>query len=56
MTKKILVTLTDEQFDRLMKRGDLGATASEKLRNAFILNDGTRDLLELLRRQMTGEK
>ena len=53
MTKKVLVTLTDEQLKKLESMGDLGGTNSERLRNAFLVYDQTRTLTEVLRMTLT---
>ena len=53
MAKKVLVTLTDEQYEKLEGMGDLGGTNSERLRNAFIIYDQTRALTEVLRINLT---
>ena len=48
MGKKILVTLTDEQYEKLRKLNALGNTDAEKLRNSFIIYDSLKDLLEVI--------
>jgi hypothetical protein len=48
MSKKILVTLTDEQYAKLQKLNALGETDAEKLRNSFIIYDSLKDLLEVI--------
>ncbi len=48
MSKKILVTLTDEQYVKLKKLNALGETDAEKLRNSFIIYDSLKDLLEVI--------
>jgi hypothetical protein len=50
MGKKIMVTLNDEQYERLKKSHELGGTDSEKLRNAFIIYDNLKDLLEVIKK------
>lgn len=49
MSKKILVTLTDEQYEKLKSNEILGETDSEKLRNTFLIYDSLRDLLDVIR-------
>ena len=48
MSKKVLVTLTDEQYEKLDSNNDLGETAAEKLRNSFLIYDNLKDLLEVI--------
>ena len=48
MSKKILVTLTDEQYENLKKSNALGETDAERLRNAFLIYDNLKDLLEVI--------
>ena len=50
MAKKILVTLTDEQYERLIKSNALGETAAERLRNSFLIYDNLKDLLEVIKK------
>lgn len=55
MAKKVLVTLTDKQLEKLESMQDLGGTNSERLRNAFIVYEQTRTLTEVLRMNLTRE-
>jgi len=48
--KKILVTLTEEQYKNLKNSPELGDTDSEKLRNAFIIYDSLKDLLHVIKK------
>ncbi len=48
MTKKILVTLTDEQYEKLKKSNALGETDAERIRNSFLIYDSLKDLLEVI--------
>ena len=48
MSKKILVTLTDEQYARLNRSKALGETDAERLRNSFLIYDNLKDLLEVI--------
>lgn len=50
MRKKIMVTLNEEQYERLKKSRELGDSDSEKLRNAFIIHDSLKDLLEVIKK------
>ncbi|MBD3388705.1 MAG: hypothetical protein GF416_06525 [Candidatus Altiarchaeales archaeon] len=50
MAKKVLVTLTDEQYENLKKSTALGETDAEKLRNAFLIYDNLKDLLEVIKK------
>jgi len=45
-----MVTLNEEQYERLKKSAELGETNSEKLRNAFIIYDNLKDLLEVIKK------
>jgi hypothetical protein len=49
MSKKVLVTLTDEQYEKLNKSADLGGSDAEKLRNAFLIYDNLKDLMDVIR-------
>jgi hypothetical protein len=49
MGKKILVTLSDEQYEKLQKNIALGESDSEKLRNSFLIYDSLKDLLDVIR-------
>lgn len=49
MAKKILVTLTDEQYERLKESPALGESDAEKIRNAFLIYDSLKDLLEVIK-------
>ncbi|MFC2162868.1 hypothetical protein ACFLRF_04230 [Candidatus Altiarchaeota archaeon] len=48
MGKKIMVTLTEEQYARLRKSNALGETDAERLRNSFLIYDNLKDLLEVI--------
>jgi len=48
--KKVMVTLSEEQYKNLQKAIELGDTDSEKLRNAFIIYDSLKDLLEVIKK------
>lgn len=50
LRKKIMVTLSGEQYKNLQKAIELGETDSEKLRNAFIIYDSLKDLLEVIKK------
>ncbi|VVB55389.1 Uncharacterised protein [uncultured archaeon] len=50
MRKKIMVTLNDEQYTRLSASNELGDTDSERMRNAFIIYDNMKDLLEVIKK------
>jgi hypothetical protein len=50
MSKKIMVTLTDEQYEKLKKSKALGETDAEKLRNSFLIYDSLKDLLEVIKK------
>ena len=50
MGKKILVTLSDAQYQILSESRELGETDSEKLRNAFIIYNSTKDILEVIKK------
>ena len=50
MIKKVMVTLGEEQYERLKKSPELGDTDSEKLRNAFMIYDNLKDLLEVIKK------
>ena len=50
MAKKILVTLTDEQYERLKISPALGETDAERLRNSFLIYDNLKDLLEVIKK------
>jgi len=50
MRKKIMVTLNEEQYENLKKSTELGDTDAEKLRNAFIIYDSLKDLLEVIKK------
>ncbi|MFH1055029.1 MAG: hypothetical protein V1744_02920 [Candidatus Altiarchaeota archaeon] len=50
MSKKILVTLTDEQHVKLQKSTALGETDAERLRNSFLIYDNLKDLLEVIKK------
>lgn len=45
-----MVTLNEEQYERLKKSKELGETDSEKLRNTFIIYDNLKDLLEVIKK------
>ncbi len=49
MTKKILVTLSDDQYGKLKGNVTLGETDAEKLRNSFLIYDSLKDLLDVIR-------
>ena len=49
MAKKILVTLSDEQYEKLRNNNSLGETDSERLRNSFLIYDSLKDLLEVIK-------
>ena len=49
MGKKVLVTLNEEQYERLKKSNALGETDAEKLRNSFLIYDNLKDLLEVIK-------
>jgi len=49
MSKKILVTLTDEQHEKLRSSSTLGETDAERLRNSFLIYDSLKDLLDVIR-------
>ena len=48
MSKKVLVTLTDEQYEKLSSSNALGETDAERLRNSFLIYDSLKDLLEVI--------
>ena len=48
--KKIMVTLSREQYKNLQNSLELGDTDSERLRNAFIIYDSLKDLLEVIKK------
>jgi hypothetical protein len=50
VSKKILVTLTDEQYEKLVKSNALGETDAERLRNSFLIYDNLKDLLEVIKK------
>jgi hypothetical protein len=50
MGKKIMVTLSDAQYENLSQATELGETDSEKLRNAFLIYDSMKDLLEVIKK------
>ncbi len=50
MSKKIMVTLSDTQYENLSEAGELGETDSEKLRNAFLIYDSMKDLLQVIKK------
>lgn len=49
MSKKIMVTLSDTQYANLKAAEDLGETDSEKLRNAFIIYNSTKDIISVIK-------
>jgi hypothetical protein len=49
MSKKILVTLSDEQYEKLRSNTALGESDSEKLRSSFIIYDSLKDLLDVIK-------
>lgn len=50
MRKKVMVTLSEEQYKNLQNARELGDSDSEKLRNAFIIYDSLKDLLEVIKK------
>lgn len=50
MAKKIMVTLSDAQYGNLVKADELGDSGAEKLRNAFLIYDSLKDLLEVIKK------
>jgi len=50
LAKKILVTLTDEQYTKLNQSHALGETDAERLRNSFLIYDSLKDLLEVIKK------
>ncbi|MBD3261924.1 MAG: hypothetical protein GF334_09715 [Candidatus Altiarchaeales archaeon] len=50
MGKKIMVTLSDTQYNNLSQAQELGETDSEKLRNAFLIYDSMKDLLQVIKK------
>ena len=52
MAKKVLVTLTDEQYYMLKEREDLGNSDSERLRNALLLYVSMKDLLAIMKKEI----
>ncbi len=44
-----MVTLTDEQYERLKESPALGESDAEKLRNSFLIYDNLKDLLEVIK-------
>jgi hypothetical protein len=48
--KKVMVTLSGEQYKNLKESVELGDTDSEKLRNAFIIYDSLKDLLQVIKK------
>jgi hypothetical protein len=48
--KKIMVTLSGEQYKNLQTAVELGDSDSEKLRNAFIIYDSLKDLLQVIKK------
>lgn len=45
-----MVTLSDTQYENLMESHALGESAAEKLRNAFLIYDSLKDLLEVIKK------
>jgi len=45
-----MVTLSEEQYQRLQELPALGSTDSEKLRNAFLIYDNLKDLMEVIKK------
>ena len=50
MKKKIMVTLSEKQYEELKNSVELGDTDSEKLRNSFIIYNSLKDLLEVIKK------
>lgn len=50
MAKKIMVTLSDTQHENLQKSDELGDSDAEKLRNAFLIYDNLKDLLQVIKK------
>lgn len=48
--KKVMVTLSEEQYKNLQNSPELGDSDSEKLRNAFIIYDSLKDLLQVIKK------
>lgn len=48
--KKVMVTLSEEQYKNLQTARELGESDSEKLRSAFIIYDSLKDLLEVIKK------
>ena len=48
--KKIMVTLSEAQYKNLKEAVELGDTDSEKMRNAFIIYDSLKDLLQVIKK------
>jgi len=48
--KKIMVTLSEEQYKNLENARELGESAAEKLRNAFLIYDSLKDLLQVIKK------
>jgi hypothetical protein len=48
--KKIMVTLSQEQYKNLKNALELGDNDSEKLRNAFIIYESLKDLLQVIKK------
>lgn len=48
--KKIMVTLNEAQYERLNRSPELGDSDSEKLRNAFLIHESLKDLLEVIKK------
>ncbi len=50
MVKKIMVTLSEIQYENLSNALELGNSDAEKLRNAFLIYDSLKDLLEVIKK------
>ena len=50
MSKKVMVTLSQTQYENLRQADELGDTDSERLRNAFLIYDSMKDLLQVIKK------
>ena len=45
-----MVTLNEAQYERLNRSPELGDSDAEKLRNAFLIYESLKDLLEVIKK------
>ena len=45
-----MVTLSVKQYELLQESQELGETDSQRLRNAFLIYDTTRDLIQVIKK------